>query len=118
MKQLSIVIGLLLLSFGPLKAQDFAKNEEVLKVKTSAVCKMCKKRIEKDMSLTKGVSKAELDLETKVLTLVYNEKQTNPKKLKEAVSKIGYDAGEVVADQKAHNRLPDCCQKTAEPHVD
>lgn len=118
MKNILTIFGLMLtMSFG-VNAQDLAKNEGVVKIKTSAICKMCKARIEKDMSLTKGVEKAELNLEDKVLTVKYNGKKTDAAALKMAVSKIGYDADDVVADAKAHDRLPDCCQKTAKPHVD
>jgi periplasmic mercuric ion binding protein len=118
MKNILTIFGLMIvLCFGA-KAQDLAKNEGVVKIKTSAICKMCKARIEKDMSLTKGVEKAELNLDDKVLTLKYNSKKTDAATLKTALSKIGYDADDLVADTKAHDRLPDCCQKTAKPHVD
>lgn len=118
MKNIISVICLgLMVSFAT-HAQDLAKNEAVVNIQTSAICKMCKNRIEKDLSLTKGVKKADLNLDNKVLTLTYNTKQTDPNKLRNAVSSIGYDADEVASDPKAHDRLPDCCQKTAAPHVD
>ena len=85
-------------------------------IKTSAVCKMCKERIEHDMSFEKGVKSVELDLPTQELTIVYRKDKTTEEDLKIAVTKIGYDADDLVADQKAHDRLPDCCQKDVEPH--
>jgi mercuric ion binding protein len=106
-----------LMNFGA-KAQSFASAENVVKIKTSAICKMCKKRIERDLSLTKGIEKAELNLEDKVVTVAFNAKKTNAAAIKEAITKIGYDADEIVADQKAHDRLPDCCQKSAAAHRD
>ncbi|AWV98833.1 heavy-metal-associated domain-containing protein [Arcticibacterium luteifluviistationis] len=111
-----VVLGFLM-SFGA-KAQSFASYDNVVSIKTSAICKMCKDRIERDLSLTKGVEKAELNLDDKVVTVAYNAKKTDAAKIKTAITKIGYDADEVVADQKAHDRLPDCCQKTAVPHDD
>ncbi|MGR3809136.1 heavy-metal-associated domain-containing protein [Jiulongibacter sp. NS-SX5] len=114
-KLIALIIVGMAFNFGA-TAQDFAKYDKVIKVKTSAVCKMCKERIERDLSLTKGVEKAILNLDDKVVTVAYNEKKTSPEKLKEAISKIGYDADEVIADQKAHDRLPDCCQKDVKPH--
>lgn len=86
-------------------------NQTEVKFKTSAQCDMCKKRIEKVMSMEKGVKSAILDVDSKVLTIVYKTAKTNSANLKTAVSKIGYDADEVVADKKAHDRLPACCQK-------
>lgn len=111
-----LAIGFLV-SFGA-RAQNFASAENVVKIKTSAICKMCKKRIERDLSLTKGVEKAELNLGDKVVTVAFNSKKTNAAEIKKAISKIGYDADGVVADQKAHDRLPECCQKTAMAHND
>ena len=79
---------------------------------------MCKKRLEKDLFLTKGVSDADLNLDDKVLTIVYNTKKTNKEKLAKAVNNVGYDANESLANQSAHDRLPDCCQKSAKEHKD
>jgi periplasmic mercuric ion binding protein len=114
---LSVFFLGMMMSFGA-NAQNFASADNVVKIKTSAICKMCKKRIERDLSLTKGVEKAELNLEDKVVTVAFNHQKTNAKDIKKAISNIGYDADEVVADQKSHDRLPDCCQKTAVEHKD
>ncbi|MGL4629578.1 MAG: heavy-metal-associated domain-containing protein [Leadbetterella sp.] len=93
-------------------------NVQTVTFKTSAKCGMCKMRLERDMSLAKGVKEATLNLDDKKMTLVYNPKKTNPNKLKRAISKIGYDAEEVTANQKAHDALPHCCRKSAVAHND
>ncbi|RFS13875.1 heavy-metal-associated domain-containing protein [Emticicia sp. C21] len=103
--------------FSGFTKEDPPKTAEV-KLKTSAICGMCKKRIERDLGVTKGIVGSNLNLDDKVVTVTYNPKKTNPEKIKNAISKIGYDADEVVADQKAHDALPDCCQKTAAAHKD
>lgn len=97
-------------------AQETDNKIKEIKIKTSAVCKMCKERLEHDMAFEKGVKEVELDLETKVLTIKYKANKTTPENLREAVSKIGYDADDVLADQKAHDKLPKCCQKGTPPH--
>src|SRR6185503_1067821 len=84
---------------------------DTVKVMTSAICAECKERIEHDMSFEKGVKHSVLDLDTKVLTVVYNPKKTNPEKIRIAVTKTGYDADSLRADPKAFNKLPDCCKK-------
>lgn len=89
-----------------------------LKIKTSAKCGMCKKRIERDLGVSKGIVNSNLNLDDKVVTVTYNTKKTSPEKIKEVISKIGYDADEVVANQKSHDALPGCCQKTASAHKD
>jgi periplasmic mercuric ion binding protein len=92
-----------------------AKEGEV-KIKTSAQCEICKNRIEKDMAFEKGVKAVDLDLETKILTVTYNEKKTDREKLQNAVTKIGYDADDKEADPKAYAKLPECCKKGGHDH--
>ena len=91
-------------------------KDETVKSKTSAICEMCKERIEKNLAYTKGVSDVNLNLDDKVVTITFNGKKTNSKKLKEVIMKTGYDADEVVADQKAHDKLQECCQKGNTSH--
>lgn len=89
---------------------------ETLKIKTSAKCDMCKERIEKNLTLTKGVKEAVLDLDTKVVTISYNPKKVKPADLKSVIIKSGYDADDLIADDKAHDKLPECCQKGSAAH--
>lgn len=91
------------------KAQDATTAE--LKVKTSAVCEMCKETIEKFMAFEKGVKKSSLDVDSKILTVTYNPEKTTPEKIRKAVSKSGYDADDVSADPKAYKKLDGCCKK-------
>lgn len=92
------------------------KKTDTVTIKTSAVCKMCKERLEHDMSFEKGVKSVVLNMDTKELTVIYKTSKTNVNDLKIAVTKIGYDADELIADQKAHDKLPACCQKGVDPH--
>jgi copper chaperone CopZ len=80
--------------------------------KSSINCNMCKEKIEKDLVLTKGVKKVNVDVDKKEINVTYNDEKTTEAKLKKAISKIGYDADEVVANKKAHDHLAKCCQKT------
>src|SRR4030095_16469775 len=107
MKNIFAVIVTLFLS-----ASLFAQNAEV-KIQTSAVCEMCKETIEHDLLFEKGVKKVSLDLDTKVVTVVYNSKKTDEEKIRIAITKIGYDADTLPADSTAYAKLPDCCKKDA-----
>ena len=97
-------------------AQDKPKKSEEVKIQTSAVCGMCKERIEHDLSFEKGVTSVSLDNETKIVTVGYNPKKTDPDKIRTAISKIGYDADKVPADPVAYEKLPMCCKKDNAPH--
>ena len=103
MKKIIIVI------FSILTMNAWAQKETV-KIETSAQCEMCKERIEEEMQFTKGVTAANLDVESQILTITFKSKKTNLDKIKRAISLIGYDADEILADEKAHDKLPKCCQ--------
>jgi periplasmic mercuric ion binding protein len=90
-----MVIILLFGVFGNADAQK--KNREVVKIKTSAVCNNCKNRIEQNIAFEKGVTDVVVDLATKIATVTFNPKKTNPDKLRQAISKLGYDADDIPA---------------------
>jgi copper chaperone CopZ len=100
----------------PAAATTAKKGTEMVQFKTSAVCDMCKSRLEKSLAYEKGVQAANLDVPSKVLTVSYNPAKTTPAALRAAVQKTGYDADAVTADARAYDRLPDCCKKTAAAH--
>jgi len=101
---------------GNLQAQDEVPKEKEIKIQTSAICGMCEERIESNMAYEKGVKSVELDDKTKIVTITYKTAKTDPKKLREAISKLGYDADDVEADPKAYAKLPACCKKGVAPH--
>jgi len=96
-------------------AQSTKKTAEI-KIKTSAVCGMCKDKIEKELGFEKGITEVTLDSETKICTVIYKTDKTSPEKIRLAISKIGYDADEVKADPKAYEKLSSCCKKDAGNH--
>lgn len=95
--------------------QADGKDKEV-KFKTSAICGMCKARIERNLGLSKGVKESNLDLSDKVITVRYNPDKTTEAAIRATINKTGYDADLSPADQKAHDKLPSCCRKTAAAH--
>lgn len=111
---LCVVVAVLIMPAAA-SAQEKKKTDTV-EIQTSAICGMCKERIEGDLAFERGVRKVDLNNETKIVTIEFNTRRTDKEKLKKAISKIGYDADDILADQKAHDRLPACCQKGNEPH--
>lgn len=106
----AILLLLTMFSFSG-KAQE--ANTAELKVKTSSICKMCKTNIERELAFEKGVKKSDLDVQSKVVTVTYNPNKTTPEKIRQAISKAGYDADDVPANPKAYKKLDDCCKKGA-----
>tara|TARA_B100001758_G_C18086704_1_gene441099 strand:+ start:145 stop:495 length:351 start_codon:yes stop_codon:yes gene_type:complete len=88
-------------------------QKKTIEILTSAPCThmpCCKENIEEEMQFTKGVTAVELDIESKILTVTFKTKKTNAANLRKAISSIGYNADDVKADKKAHDKLPLCCQ--------
>jgi mercuric ion binding protein len=89
-------------------------KEKEVKIKTSAICGMCKARIERNLAFEKGVKESTLDVKSKIVTIKYNPAKTDVSKLKANISKTGYDAEEVLADEAGYAKLPSCCKKNSE----
>ena len=93
-----------------------AQKQDKIKIETSAMCEMCKMRIEKDMTFEKGVKTANLDLKTKLLEVNYNPKRTSADKIRKRLTEIGYRADTLKANLKAFEKLPFCCQENCIHH--
>ena len=76
------------------------KGIETVKIQTSAVCDMCKETIEKQLAFTKGVTAADLDLETFVVTVSFKSKKTSVDEIRKAINAVGYDADESPANER------------------
>lgn len=68
---------------------------KTVKIKTSAICEMCKTTIETKLAFSQGVIESILNLEDKVVTVVYNPRRTSVRSIKKSISEAGYDADEV-----------------------
>ncbi|MFC2112233.1 heavy-metal-associated domain-containing protein [Bacteroidota bacterium] len=112
MKTIIVLLSLMLLSSGA-SAQN--SKLEVIKIKTSSQCDMCKERIEEALAFEKGVKKSVVDVEKQIVTVTYKKGKTDPDKIRKAISKTGYDADDVLADSKAYAKLDACCKKPEDP---
>ena len=112
-RSLLLIITLMMVGF---TAFPQGKKIETIQIKTSAMCQQCKDRIEGGLVYEKGVKDVSLDIESKIVTIKYNTKSTNPDELRKKISKLGYDADDVPCDKAAYDKLPACCKKDAPKH--
>jgi periplasmic mercuric ion binding protein len=98
--------------------QDPAKKTDVVQIKTSLQCKMCRDKITNGLIYEKGIKDVTVDIPAKTVTVKYNTKQTTPDKIREKITKLGYDADNMPADPKSYEKLPPCCKKDAAEHKD
>jgi periplasmic mercuric ion binding protein len=78
-------------------------------IKVLGNCDMCKTRIEKAAKVV-GVSKAEWNDTTKILTLVYDPTKVKSDEVQKKIAAVGHDTEKFRADDKAYNSLPGCCK--------
>lgn len=90
-------------------AQKDAEQATTAKFKVYGNCGMCEKRIEKAAKI-KGVSMADWDVDTKILTVQFNDAKVKPAKIQEAVAAVGHDTDKVRAKDKVYNKLHSCCK--------
>ena len=87
-----------------------AKKVKTITFLTSAICGECTERIEKALNYTKGIVFAELDEESKEVTVKYKTKLLTEAQVKAVVTNLGYDAADTKRNEEAFNKLPKCCQ--------
>ena len=87
-------------------------QKETVQIKTSAECveNCCKDRIEEEMQFTKGVTAVNLNIESQVVTVTFKTKKNSVENIRKIISNLGYNADDVMANESAHNALPNCCQ--------
>jgi periplasmic mercuric ion binding protein len=77
--------------------------------KVEGNCNQCKARIESAAKI-EGVSKAEWNKDSKMLTLVYNPLKITSDDVLKKIAAAGHDNEKFKAADKSYNSLPDCCK--------
>lgn len=109
------VVGLMFvfIMIASFTTKNEVKKEGAVKTSTwltSAVCGECKERIEKELNYTKGIVFAELDVDTKVVTVKYKTSIIDEAGVIALINNLGYDAGDSKRNEEAFSKLPKCCQ--------
>ena len=73
-------------------------------------CKMCKKTIETSALSLDGVHKANWDVKTKQIDLVFDEQLVELMTIHNTIAASGYSTELVDLNQEAYDNLPLCCQ--------
>lgn len=104
------VLFVMMLFIGSFAFGQKAPKVLTVEIQTSAECGECKERLEGALNFTKGVSFAELDLNSRKLTVKFKTATISLEEIKKQISLLGYHADEVKADQVAFDKLPACCK--------
>lgn len=85
------------------------KNKK-LTMEVDGKCDMCKERIEKAALNVKGVKHAQWDIPSHQLSLIIDERKTDPMKIKTALVEVGHDTKELKASEEAYDSIHPCCK--------
>lgn len=107
MKTFKFIIAALFAVF--MGTSIYAQSSKTELVKVKGNCEMCKTTIEKAAKVP-GVSKADWNMKTKVLTIVYNPTKVKSDDVQKKIAAVGYDTEKFKADDKVYAKLPGCCQ--------
>lgn len=102
-----IMIVVLVLTTAVTFAQE--KNKKMT-MEVDGVCEMCKMRIEKAALGVKGVKYALWDIPSHQLSLIMDERKTDPMQIKTALVAVGHDTKELKATEDAYNKVMPCCR--------
>ncbi|MEO1010238.1 MAG: metal transporter [Bacteroidota bacterium] len=85
------------------------KNKKIA-MEVDGKCEMCKTRIEKAALGEKGVKYALWDIPSHQLSLIIDERRTDPMKVKMALARAGHDTKELKATDEAYATVHPCCK--------
>lgn len=84
------------------------KKDSTTSFKVQGVCGMCENRIEKALKI-KGVKSADWDVDTKMLSLVFDPSRISLDKVHSVLADVGHDTELQKAKESTYKALPDCC---------
>ncbi len=87
----------------------FAGNK-IEKFKVKGTCGTCESRIEKAAKGVTGVTSADWNEETKLISVSFDDSKTDVHKVHMAIAKAGHDTEMHNAPDEAYNKLHSCCQ--------
>ena len=102
------VVGLIALFV--MSGLSLSAKEQNKKFKVSGNCSMCEKRIEKAAKSVEGVSLADWDKKSKLISVTFDDQKTDVDKVQQAIAKVGHDTPKHKASDEVYNELPGCCQ--------
>ena len=73
-------------------------------------CGMCQKTIEMGLKKVSGISRSAVDLETKTTKVIYDKEKIDLTQIEKAISELGYQANETLANSTAYDALAPCCK--------
>ena len=82
------------------------------KIKTpNVLCEACKIRIESHLKRYDGITAININFRKGEVAVTYLTDRIDIEQIKTAISNVGYDADDVLANEDAYKKLPKTCKK-------
>ncbi|MBT3180752.1 MAG: heavy-metal-associated domain-containing protein [Candidatus Marinimicrobia bacterium] len=98
----ALLLGVMACSKGEAKQADIALS--------TIQCGMCESTIERGMSKIKGITNFDVDLKTKTGRVNFDAAVIDMAAIEKAISDLGYQANNTIADPVAYEGLAPCCK--------
>ena len=85
------------------------KGAETVVIQTNAYSAKSNDVFKESLPFVKGVKDYKFDEKTSKIAVAYDTKKTNPDAIRAAIAKLGFDADQVKANEKARAKLPVEC---------
>lgn len=110
----SLLVGLIAITVSVTSFAQKTDHSKMVMTKTEKInvsgnCESCKERIEKAVKI-EGVTKADWNIKTKILTLVYDPSKVNADNIQKRIAAVGHDTPKYKAANNVYNALPACCK--------
>ena len=92
MKKINIFFVILLLILTACSATSVEDNYKIVSFDTALTCENCKTKMFDNLPKEEGVVDLKVSVEEKVVTILYNDKETTIEKLAEKIYSLGYSA--------------------------
>ena len=86
------------------------KGAETVVIQTNAYSAKSDAIFKENLPFVKGVKEIKYDEKSYQIAVAYDPKKTNPEAIRAAISKLGFNADQVKADEKARAKLPAECK--------
>jgi len=86
------------------------KGAETIVIQTNAYSSKSDAIFKEHLPFVKGVKEYKYDEKSYKIAVAYDAKKTNPDKIRAEIAKLGFDADQVKANEKARAKLPEECK--------
>lgn len=116
MKNSQIILIFILAFFASNMAFAQKSKAEKVTFKVYGNCPQCKDRMEMSCDV-KGIKMAEWNVDSKVMTVVYNPAKITLERVHELIAESGHDTDLKKAPDSVYVKLPDCCLYREKPNT-